>query len=244
MVLRRGSRAETSGPFYDVNSFHEDFFRADDAEVHELLERASSIGGPKPAIQDALSRFRVRAARFAESDRSAGLLFRAALLACLESDDLETVVLGSFLRALTVARERFRDGFSPSLPRSKSCLALRRVASEVFPFAGGGSFTPARRAFERPIAIACLAERAPWSPLRICSISSRTNSPAWVLADFPSRRSRATRLMVFCSGIYGIRPRCQRRMACEDDICDAQSSYGMMNEKLVSMPSATDLPLC
>jgi hypothetical protein len=31
---------------------------------------------------------------------------------------------------------------------------------------------------ERPMAMACLVERTPWAPLRINSISSRTNSPA------------------------------------------------------------------
>src|SRR5213082_1588556 len=59
----------------------------------------------------------------------------------------------------------------------------------------GGAFSltwflsSARRAFDKPIAMACLAERAPCSPSLICSISSRTNSPAWVEGDLPSRSS-------------------------------------------------------
>jgi hypothetical protein len=61
--------------------------------------------------------------------------------------------------------------------------------------------TPARRAFDKPIAIACFAERAPCLPARIWSISSRTNSPAWVPADFPWRLSRATRFIVDASGM-------------------------------------------
>ena len=48
------------------------------------------------------------------------------------------------------------------------------------PRAGGRNRTPARRAFESPIAIACLVDRAPCLPWRMWCISSRTNSPAWV----------------------------------------------------------------
>src|SRR6188472_1484529 len=51
------------------------------------------------------------------------------------------------------------------------------------------------------IAIACLVERAPCLPSRTWWISSRTNSPAWVLADLPSRLSRRARSMVFFSGM-------------------------------------------
>jgi hypothetical protein len=38
---------------------------------------------------------------------------------------------------------------------------------------------------DKPMAIACSVDRAPCLPSRMCSISSRTYSPAWVLADFP-----------------------------------------------------------
>lgn len=93
-----------------------------------------------------------------------------------------------FSAALT-ARDRFGDGlvFRPAF--SESCCALRRVSAEVVEVLGGFSCTPARRAFERPIAIACLVERAPCLPSRMCSISSRTNSPAWVEGDLPSSAS-------------------------------------------------------
>jgi len=47
-----------------------------------------------------------------------------------------------------------------------------------------GTFWPLRRASDKPIAIACFVERAPCLPSRICSISSRTNSPAAVVGDF------------------------------------------------------------
>ena len=59
----------------------------------------------------------------------------------------------------------------------------------------------ARRAFESPIAIACLVERAPCLPSRMCSISSRTNSPACVVGALPSRRSCSARSTVAFSGI-------------------------------------------
>jgi len=39
--------AQTSEPFYGLSSFYEDFSQTSDAEVHELLERTSSIGEPK-----------------------------------------------------------------------------------------------------------------------------------------------------------------------------------------------------
>ena len=51
------------------------------------------------------------------------------------------------------------------------------------------------------MAIACFADRAPCFPSRTWWISSRTNSPAWVDADFPSALSRLARSIVSCSGI-------------------------------------------
>jgi hypothetical protein len=66
---------------------------------------------------------------------------------------------------------------------------------------GVPSFTPERRALERPIAIACRGERAPCFPSRTWHISSRTNSPACVDGDFPSRASSLARSIVLRSGI-------------------------------------------
>jgi len=60
---------------------------------------------------------------------------------------------------------------------AKVAAACLRVSFDALLFFGTANFTPARRALDRPIAIACLAERAPCLPSRICSISSRTNSP-------------------------------------------------------------------
>src|SRR5438067_8501292 len=65
----------------------------------------------------------------------------------------------------------------------------------------GGSATPARRAFDRPMATAWRAERAPCLPFRTSSISSRTNSPATVLGDLPARAFRRARSSVRFSGI-------------------------------------------
>ena len=89
----------------------------------------------------------------------------------------------------------------PRPPLAMSRFACFRVRREVVPFFGGGSLTPARRALDKPIAMACLAERAPCFPSRMCSISSRTNSPAWVEGDLPSRASSRARSIVSCSGI-------------------------------------------
>src|ERR1051325_8496217 len=65
----------------------------------------------------------------------------------------------------------------------------------------GASGTPARRALERPMAIAWRAERAPCLPLRMSSISSRTNSPATVLGDLPARAFLRARSSVRFSGM-------------------------------------------
>jgi hypothetical protein len=76
---------------------------------------------------------------------------------------------------------------------------FERFAAPVFVlarFPWGGSFTPALRAFDRPMAIACFVERAPCFPSRTWSISSRTNSPACVDGAFPSRASSRARSSV------------------------------------------------
>src|SRR6266849_9730535 len=52
------------------------------------------------------------------------------------------------------------------------------------------------------MAMACLVLRAPCLPSRMWSISSCTNSPAWVLGAFPSRASFLAFWMVLFSGIY------------------------------------------
>jgi hypothetical protein len=61
--------------------------------------------------------------------------------------------------------------------------------------------TPASRALLSPIAMACFAFLAPCLPSRTWWISSRTNSPACVLADLPLRFARWARSWVAFSGI-------------------------------------------
>src|SRR5674476_272738 len=67
----------------------------------------------------------------------------------------------------------------------------------------GVMFTPARLALDSPMAITCLAERAPCLPPRTCSTSSRTYSPACVEGDLVFRAGRA----VFFSGTPTVRRR-------------------------------------
>lgn len=91
--------------------------------------------------------------------------------------------------------------FRPERPRAESRTALRRVSAEVLPGLGAASFTPERRALERPMAMACFVERAPCFPSRMWWISSRMNSPACVEGALPSSRSCVARSSVSCSGI-------------------------------------------
>src|SRR5438874_1139517 len=144
---------------------------------------------------------RVRAAFFAAAERWALLRWRAEERACLESALFEAADRPSRPSAFLIARERLREGALRFAPFFSSRLALRRVSFEAAPFFGGGNRTPARRAFDKPIAIACLVDRAPCLPSRMCSISSRTNSPACVEGDLPSRSSSRARSVVSSSGI-------------------------------------------
>jgi hypothetical protein len=83
-------------------------------------------------------------------------------------------------------------------PLAEAALFLVRELADA---GGAGSFTPERRAFERPIAIACFVDRAPCLPSRTWWISSRTNSPACVVGAFPCRLSLRARSIVAFSGI-------------------------------------------
>jgi hypothetical protein len=146
---------------------------------------------------------------------------RAVCRACRDRDFRDAASGPSRFSARSVARDRFGAVFRPGFfwPFRYARSALRRVLSETLPFLGGGSFTPARRAFESPIAIACFVERAPCFPSRICSISSRTNSPAWVVGRVPLRAFSLARRMVSRSGIStplaldGFFVSCRRRVA-------------------------------
>ena len=125
----------------------------------------------------------------------------AACLACFESARWDAAERGSRCKAASVARDLLADGFEPLCPFSKSRSAFFRVAGVVVPGFGGASLTPARRALESPMAIACFVERAPCLPSRMWSISSRTNSPACVDGALPSRASFRARSSVSLSGM-------------------------------------------
>ena len=111
----------------------------------------------------------VRAAFLADADRLAALRRRAAERACRASALGDAALRPSRLSRFSIARERRVDVFFllPLLAFRRSRAAAFRVLAEVVPFLGGFSFTPARRAFERPIAIACWVERAPCLPSRM-----------------------------------------------------------------------------
>jgi hypothetical protein len=93
----------------------------------------------------------VRAAFFAAALRLAADRLRAAVFAWRDSALREAAARPSCFRALRLARDRRGDALFPA--RRFADAALRLVPSEEV--AGGlPSFTPARRALERPIAIA------------------------------------------------------------------------------------------
>ena len=64
-----------------------------------------------------------------------------------------------------MARERVVDVFFVLWERFSACRALSRV--DALPSVGGRRFTPDRRAFESPMAMACSVERAPCIPRRM-----------------------------------------------------------------------------
>jgi hypothetical protein len=118
-------------------------------------------------LPDEVKPLRVRAAFCAESRLFRGPRRRALSRACRESASCDAAALPSRFNALKVANDRF--GFGSPLD-----------AGGAFLPGGVGNFTPARLALDSPMAMACFAERAPCSPRRTCSISSRTYSPACV----------------------------------------------------------------
>jgi len=82
-----------------------------------------------------------------------------------------------------------------------SCFSARRAACQrvgegfrtvafgaLFASGGSGNFTPAPRAFDSPMAIACLADRAPWSSFLACrySLSCTLSTSILILAPYSS----------------------------------------------------------
>jgi hypothetical protein len=145
----------------------------------------------------------VLAARRADALRDAPERFRDAVRACRDNCAVDAAERPSFFSARRVARDRFaeRAPARPPRPSRNARSAARRVRADVVPFRGGGRSTPDRRAFESPMAIACLVERAPCLPSRTCSISSRTNSPACVDGARPARFAWRARLSVVLLGM-------------------------------------------
>ncbi|PPU81130.1 hypothetical protein XsacCFBP4641_16290 [Xanthomonas sacchari] len=146
----------------------------------------------------------VCAAFFAAAERLLALRFFAARLVCVDSASLPTVLravvpLLAVLSAFLAPRERVGDGLSCLPPLASSCATFFLVVFDaVF---DAPVLTPARRALDRPMAIACLVDFTSVLPSRTRSISSRTNSPAWVVPALPSRLARRARVVVDCSGI-------------------------------------------
>src|SRR5205823_11782145 len=104
-------------------------------------------------------RLRVRAAFFAARERVAFVRRRAAERACRDKARWDAVRRDSRLSAPFTARERVRDGLRRDFPFRTSRAACFFVLTG--PLFGGGNFTPARRALDKPIAMACCGERAP-----------------------------------------------------------------------------------
>jgi len=147
----------------------------------------------------------VFAASRAAAERAEAERCEAARRDCFDSAARDTVLRGSRLSTRNTARETLgrRRVFRLPWPASYAYSALLRVRALALPFRGGRSGTPARRASDRPIAIACCGDLAPCRPRRILRTSSRTNSPAWVIGDLPARLSRLAFCTVLRSGMIG-----------------------------------------
>jgi hypothetical protein len=107
----------------------------------------------------------VVAARRAAALRLEAERLRAAVFACRDRAARDAALWPSRCNARRVARARRGDA-AVRLPAALLAAAALRL---VVPFAlrgGGGNFTPARRAFDNPMAMACFVERAPCLPSR------------------------------------------------------------------------------
>ena len=123
--------------------------------------------------------------------------------ACLDNAWRDAARRPSRFSAASLARERRRDVFfcRPLCPCLYARSALRLVRSDVWPLRGGLRLTPAFRALDKPIAIACFVDRAPCLPSLTWRISSRTNSPACVEGALPWRFFSCALWTVCRSGI-------------------------------------------
>jgi hypothetical protein len=136
----------------------------------------------------------VWAAFFADADRLVALRLAALLRPCADKARFDTAAPPSRFSALVLARERAADFFAVAflavvlrtdVPAARlravdffaavpveRVLSAARESCAAFVFVAllavfdGFAFTPARRALDKPMAIACLAERAPCLPSR------------------------------------------------------------------------------
>jgi len=107
----------------------------------------------------------VRAALRAAALRELCERRRADVFACRDSAERDAVLRGSRLSLREEARARVGEVRFRLPARRRADFALRFVDSLAL--AGGlGRSTPALRAFDNPIAIACFADRAPCLPSR------------------------------------------------------------------------------
>jgi hypothetical protein len=123
----------------------------------------------------------VRDACFDAAERSAGRRVLAAVRACRAIARGDAASVRSCFSAFNDARDRLVIELlctGARLPRARSRDARFRTDADALPGRGGGKLTPARLAFDSPMAMACLVERAPWIPALMWSISSLMNSPA------------------------------------------------------------------
>ncbi|QWT21876.1 hypothetical protein KPL74_07685 [Bacillus sp. NP157] len=144
----------------------------------------------------------VFAAFFAAVDLLAEVRLAALFFACADKARVDAAELPSRFSALVEARFRAVDVFAVAFLAvaflvaaffagtfftgaflaadflAVDFFAAARVSCAAFFFVAllavlaGFAFTPARRALDSPIAIACFADRAPCLPSRTCSISS------------------------------------------------------------------------
>jgi hypothetical protein len=139
-----------------------------------------TLEAPVRAEPHPTSPLRVRAAFLAEADLAIAGRLRAAVRACRDNASGEAASPLSRWSAFNVAFDRFEEGFFPEFAISRSRCALRRVASDVLPGFGGANFTPARRALESPMAMACFVDRAPRLPRGFLrSLRGRIHRPEW-----------------------------------------------------------------
>src|SRR6266536_5099803 len=93
--------------------------------------------------------------------------FAELRLACPDTACRVALFLDSRFKAPDVARERFSAGLWRGLwPASMSCFAFFRIDAGPLGAFGAFNVTPALRALESPMAIACCGERAPCLPSR------------------------------------------------------------------------------